>query len=258
LTRSNRPTVRYTTKQRTPEESQHLLKQLCNCLERIQPLSELSLDVGQCQELPSPASICHHGRTLRSLLVMQASDKTQLQYSPEAVNCIVANCPLLEQLALDIPQTCLNTVKTNQTCILGCAKEDKEIKNTLRAILENIASAPRLHTLRILTTHRSQPPPSGWHKVHIQASAFLRGYMADQLLKYLCTHGSSIKVLALSPLHCPESSRPSVELCGIEQRWPHFYTVRARTIDARGFEEVMAKPLNNCIEEMAESTILKL
>ncbi|KAF2688982.1 hypothetical protein K458DRAFT_155483 [Lentithecium fluviatile CBS 122367] len=181
------------------------------------------------------------------------STKSNYYFKPKDLKDLIQGFPMLKQLAISIPPTCLCPTKAGQAYHIGCTIEYSESKTDLRAFLDAIASASHLHTFRNLNPQLRTTEE--WTISTTNSTSFAKTALADQLLKYLHKEGSKIKVLAFSPLHCADE-RPPLKMCGGGMRWPHFYYVKAKMVGSRRWEEVVARPLVNCIEEMAGSTIL--
>lgn len=248
--------VQYEATGRTVEQYGQEMEALENFLKRIPPVVDLTLQAAGLPTASLQEHILRHRDSLRSLVLERASRTFDYHIGPLMLKQVLEECVWLEQLAIGLPPTCLK--KDDQPCLVGCTTHVNKTTDILQIVMKSIASAPRLHTLRFWKVNRAdRNPPAQWSRENTAYWSATITHLVNQVFENLCERGSRIKVMAFSPLDVPEMSRPSIELLGAEQRWPHYYFVRARVTGALGCEEVLVKPMMGCLEEMAESTILR-
>jgi hypothetical protein len=76
---------------------------------------------------------------------------------------------------------------------------------------------------------------------------------ASQVMKYLDSLGSRVRLFAAQPSVFPEL-RPAIDCDG--NKWPEYFYLKGRSRDARAQEEAVALPLRGALAEMRGDAVL--
>jgi hypothetical protein len=223
-------------------------------------LQQLKVQCTSCNKIHVDG-IINHGNTLEELCIVNGGIHRQNEdqcFDAADLHKIATTCLKLEQLCLNLYEI---DGDRNESDVLGPQPGVAFQPNEFEQALCAIATMPKLRILRLTN------PPNYRKAYHrpgevtrffpraLQSGTERQGFQAraDGVMRYLGEHGSSLKVLAFSPVEVLKKfDRPDKH----GHIWPNYFYYRGRMTDDKGTDIAVARPLVNWSKEFPNATIL--
>ncbi|KAF2268957.1 hypothetical protein CC78DRAFT_529585 [Lojkania enalia] len=212
-----------------------------------------------------PNVIIGHSNTLTSLLSHStATNGSPALWSVQELATILEACVNIKQLGIALPHIDLGPLNDLGSEFGFTTQSEYDVKSRLEAVLETIARHPNIHTLRILSVptfanfdyRLGQTEGDGITGSELRYMQIAMQHFATQLMRFLHRNGSKIKVLAICPGDTVKKRLKRREPDANGHRWPDYFYIKGKMVDAMGREEIVASPFRS-VAEMIESNILE-